>query len=268
MKFCLVAIVAAFILYSCNDDPKKENNVTATHNPIDDSILLYQQKLKTYPDSSALRLQFVSLLDSSGKYAEALQQTDTLLLKDSLNSNYWFMKAQLAQNAKDTALALQSYARAVKIYPSAGAMLSAANLYAEQKNKLALVICDQIRKQDPDREYEAHAAFISGIYYARTGDREKALQSFNACIAANYTYMEAYIEKGLLFFDNKEYDKALAVFTFAASINNLYADACYYQARCYEMMNKKDSAVMKFKQSLALDKNLVEARDGLKRLGE
>lgn len=267
MKFCLAAVIFISFLFACTDGSEKESTITFVHNPADDSILLYQQKLLQHPDSIGLRLHLLAILDSTGKYTEALQQADTLLLKDSLNSNYWFIKAQLAQNAKDTALALQSYARAVKIYPSPGAMLAAANLFAEQKNKMALLLCDEIKKQDAGKEYEAHAAFISGIYYARTGNRQKAFQSFNACIADNYTYMEAYIEKGLLFFDNKEYEKALPVFTFAASVNNLYADAYYYQARCYEMMDKKDSAVIKFKQSLALDKNLIEARDGLKRLG-
>lgn len=268
MKFFLAAAFISLILFSCNDEQENENNITAIHSPGDDSIKLYQEKLLQYPDSIGLRLQLVSILDSTRNYTEALQQADTLLMKDSLNSNYWFIKGQLAQHAKDTALALECFARAVKIYPSISTMLSAANLFAEQKNKMAILLCDEIRKQNAGKEYEAHAAFISGVYYARTGERNKALQFFNTCIAANYTYMEAYIEKGLLFFDSKEYEKALPVFTFATSVNNLYADAYYYQARCYEMLNKKDSAIIKFKQSLALDKNLVEAKDGLKRLGE
>jgi len=86
-------------------------------------------------------------------------------------------------------------------------------------------------------------------------------------VASNYTYMEAYIEKGLVYFDRKDYNKALDVFRFASGINTLYADAYYYQARAYEMMNQKDSATMRYKQSLALDKTLVEAHAGLKRLG-
>jgi len=58
----------------------------------------------------------------------------------------------------------------------------------------------------------------------------------------------------------------LEVFQMASTVNNLYADAYYYQARCYEMMNKKDSAVMFFKQSLLIDPTMNEAHQHLKEL--
>ena len=71
----------------------------------------------------------------------------------------------------------------------------------------------------------------------------------------------------MVYFDNRQYDEALNVFQFAGTVNSLYADAYYYQAKCYEAMQKKDSAVEKYKQSLSLDKGLTEAHEGLKRLG-
>ena len=50
------------------------------------------------------------------------------------------------------------------------------------------------------RDYDADCNFITGIYYARTGNHKMALQFFDAAIANQYTYMEAYIEKGLVYF--------------------------------------------------------------------
>ena len=117
------------------------------------------------------------------------------------------------------------------------------------------------------REYDAHCAFIAGVYNARINNGSLAIPLFDECIANDYTYMEAYIEKGMVYFDNSRYKEALTVFQFASSVNNLYADAYYYMARCYEKMNVRDSAILRFKQSLSLDKNLAEARAGLKRLG-
>jgi tetratricopeptide (TPR) repeat protein len=90
-----------------------------------------------------------------------------------------------------------------------------ANLYAEQKNERALLICTQVKRLSLGREYDAHADFISGIYNARTHNTEKALSFFDDCIANDYTYMEAYIEKGLVYFDNKQYNEAMNVFKFA-----------------------------------------------------
>ncbi|HAI82436.1 MAG TPA: hypothetical protein DCL43_02115, partial [Chitinophagaceae bacterium] len=73
-------------------------------------------------------------------------------------------------------------------------------------------------------------------------------------------------EKGLVFFDQQQYKQALAVFSFAATINNRYADAYYYMARCHEMMQQKDSALLRFEQALQLDPTLKEATAAIERL--
>ena len=213
-----------------------------------------------------MRLQYAFALDSLNKYKEALQQMNLLTSKDSLNYGLWFAKGNIAEDAQDTLLAIKSYSTAAHIYESPDALLALANLYAEQKNNRAITLCSRVKALGLGRDYDANCAFIIGVYYARMHDINNALKYFDECIAYSYTYMEAYIEKGLLYFDAKQYDKALEVFQMASTVNNLYADAYYYQARCYEMMNKKDSAVLNFKQSLQIDPTMNEAREHLKQL--
>ena len=94
------------------------------------------------------------------------------------------------------------------------------------------------------------------------------MKFFDECIANDYTYMEAYIEKGLLYFDSKQYREALNVFSFASTVNALDSDPYYWMGRCYEMLNVKDTAILRFKQSLNLSKNDKATEDALKRLGE
>lgn len=273
MKLIQSLIIINFLLItSCKTDNEKNKNGGSNQKSIvlkDIPALknLYKQ-VKQHPDSTGLRLKLVYTLDSLNVYKEALQQIDTLIREDSLNYGLWFTKGNVAEHAQDTLLAMQSYANAAKIYESPDALLSLANLYAETKNDRALLICSRVEALALGREYDAHCAFITGIFYARTGSKENALKKFDECIANNYTYMEAYIEKGLVYFDKEEYDKALNVFQFAVTVNSLYADAYYYQARCYEMMNKKDSAIEKFQQSLRLDNTLVEAQQHMDKLQE
>lgn len=248
------------------------NDTQATVNQDSIDAIGYVNNLQNYvnqnPDSTGLRLKLALAFDSINNHKAALQQMDSLIKKDSLNYGLWFTKGQVAENAEDTLLAMQCYTNAAKIYESPDALLSLANLYAETKNPRAITICSRVKALGQGAETDANCDFIVGVYYARTKQADNAIMFFDNCIAQNYTYMEAYIEKGLVYFDEKKYDEALKVFNFAATVNNLYADAYYYQARCYEMMNKKDSAIIKFQQSLGLDKNLVEAREGLKRLGQ
>jgi tetratricopeptide (TPR) repeat protein len=261
--FCMCVIWNA-----CTCKHEKKQAQPHTGNGLPQPVMLLQQHVQQYSDSPSLRLQLAYSLDSLGHYKEAILHIDTLLANDSANYGLWFSKAQIEEEAKDTAAAIHSYQMAIQIYSSPDALLSLANLYAETKNKQALTLCNQVKELSMGRLYDAHCAFISGVYYARTGNKQKAIEYFNECIAHSYTYMEAYLEKGFIFFDEAKYRQALEIFQFASTVNNLYADAYYWMARCYEMMGMKDSAALRFQQSFTLDSSLVEAKTALARLAK
>ena len=267
-KSILAVLVAVIMVWGCNG-----NNADDVHNSNAHEVELPKEvsdlnkAVAANPNNNSLRLQLAIALDSIGLPALAITQMDKLVTTDSIDDKIWLSRASIAEDAKDTMKAMESYARALRINESPGGLLNLANLYAETKNPRALLICSRVKDMALGKEYDANSAFIAGIYYARTGNRSAALQKFDESIANNYTFMEAYIEKGMVYFDNRQYEEALTIFKFAATVNSLYADAYYYQARCYEMLNKKDSAILRFKQSLGLDKNLPEAHNGLKRLG-
>ncbi|MEO8710924.1 MAG: tetratricopeptide repeat protein [Parafilimonas sp.] len=267
MKIYFISIAAFFILLACNNGNSVSHKNDSAKKAMMPLIQSMQKQLQQFPDSAGLRLQYAFTLDSVAMYKEALVQMDSLVKNDSLNYGLFYAQGQIAEDAQDTVLAIKSYANAAHIYESPDALLALANLYAEQKNDRAILLCSRVKALGLGREYNAHCAFITGVYYARIHKTNEAIKYFDECIANSYTYMEAYIEKGLAYFDAGQYDKALVVFQFAATVNNLYADAYYYQARCYEMMNKKDSAVLRFKQSLQLDPTIDEARVHLKKLG-
>jgi tetratricopeptide (TPR) repeat protein len=223
--------------------------------------------VQAQPDSIRIRTKLALALDSIGDYAKALEQIDTAVAKDTGNNVLWIKRGNIAEDARDTVSAMYSYVRALKIYETPDALLWLAKLYAETKNPRALLIASRIKALSLGKQYDAHSAYVAGVYYARTGKGKEAIEKFDECIGYNYTYMEAYVEKGMVYFDDKQYNEALDVFKFAATVNSLDADAYYYEAKCYEAMQKKDSAIQKYQQSLSLDKSIKEAHDGLKRLG-
>lgn len=267
MKKLSAFIIIIYCFCACdNAETDKQSTADSIAGSSGEYLQTFAQQLKNFPDSTGLRLQYAFALDSLNQFKEALKQMDFLTGRDSANYGLWFAKGNIAEDAADTLLALKSYARAAHLYESPDVLLALANLYAEQKDNRSILYCSRVKALGLGREYDAHCAFITGVYYARKHDMGSAVKYFDECISYSYTYMEAYIEKGLLFFDAKQYDKALSIFQFAATVNNLYADAYYYQARCYEMMNNKDSAVLFFKQSLQIDPTLKEADAHLKTL--
>lgn len=268
MKKLLPFFFVSVSFFACNlSDNSSAHKKDSIQNALMPLIESMQNQLQQYPDSAGLRLQYAFTLDSIAHYKEALQQMDTLIRNDSNNYGLLYARGQIAEDAQDTMLALKSYSDAARVYESPDALLSLANLYAELKDDRAILLCSRVKALGLGREKDADCAFITGVYYARLHKGDEAIKYFDECISDRYTYMEAYIEKGLVYFDKKDYSKALSVFQLASTVNNLYADAYYFQARCYEMMNQKDSAVMRFKQSLQLDPTIKEAHEHLKSLG-
>jgi tetratricopeptide (TPR) repeat protein len=267
MKHLFFAIIICCLLSAChNNSDVAANKTDSAKNAMMPLVESMHKQLQEFPDSTGLRLQYAFTLDSIKMYKEALIQMDTLTKNDSANYGLFYAQGQIAEDANDTLLALKSYSRAAHLYESPDVLLALANLYAELKDDRAILFCSRVKALGLGRDKDADCAFITGVYYARLHKGDEAIKYFDECITNNYTYMEAYIEKGLVYFDAKQYDKAINIFQLASTVNNLYADAYYYQARCYEMINKKDSAILRFKQSLQLDPTLDEAQDHLKKL--
>jgi tetratricopeptide (TPR) repeat protein len=262
---CLISLV---LLAACSNDAKnKKPDELQIHEmpaPIRD---LYDQASKN-PDSVGLRLKLVDALDTLGAFKQALGQMDSLIKKDSLNYGLWYRKALLQQNDKDTTGALRSFRYALRIYPSPDAALAAANLLAEKKDSTALMLTRQIREQRLGREYEAHTYFISGVYFARIGNTQKAIELFNACINTDYHYMEAYMEKGFIFYEAKRLPEAEQVFRTVVTVKNTYADGYYWLAKCEEALKRPGEAAADYQRALALDPGIKEAAEALKRLGK
>lgn len=266
MKTWIPALLL-LVFTACKNEPQNKLPDSLQKDEMPVPIRQLFEKLGQNRDSVGLRLQLIDALDSLGAYQQALGQMDSLILKDSLNYGLWYRKALLQENTKDTTGALRSYQYAIRIYPAPDALLAAANLLAEQKNPAALTLCKQVADLRLGRAYTAHTGFIEGIYYARTGNREKALAGFNQSIYNDLNYTEAYMEKGFLYYDAKQINEAVQVFQTLIKVKNTYADGYYWLAKCYEALNNTTEAVTNYQKAKALDPKLTEASEALRRMG-
>jgi tetratricopeptide (TPR) repeat protein len=56
------------------------------------------------------------------------------------------------------------------------------------------------------------------------------------------------------------------VFALANEVNNRFADAYYWQGKCYEALNKKTEAIAKYQLAYNINNSLIEAQAAIKRL--
>lgn len=68
--------------------------------------------------------------------------------------------------------------------------------------------------------------------------------------------MDAYIEKGLLLYDQQDYKAALAVFEQTIQVSNTFAEGYFNAGKCEEALGNKEEAKSYFEKAYGLDKNL------------
>lgn len=201
----------------------------------------------------------------TGKAKEAMSQFDQLIAQDSNQFEAWYEKGMLAASQADTTTAIASLEKSYAIMPTLTTGLALANMYAEQKNARCLMIADHLLARDSVQEL-VDPIFIKGIYYANTRQDAKAIEQFDACIKRDWKFNEAYIEKGIVFFEQKNIDEALRIFKLAITVSNTNADAYFWIGRCHESIQQFDIARDYYIKAFSLDPSFIEAKSRIEKI--
>ena len=114
-------------------------------------------------------------------------------------------------------------------------------LLAERKDPGALIITDSLSLVK-DEMIKTRARYIRGLYYSNLGQDDKAMREFDSTIVHNYTFIDAYIEKGIIQYNHKQYNEALKTFQQAFKIVNNNAELYYWIGKCYEGLGNQAEA--------------------------
>jgi len=232
---------------------------------INPAISLLKECIKKYPENHEFHRRLSEVYMEIGKPEQALAQLDSLLRKDSSNFEAWFDKGMLLARVDDTAASINALERAYALQPVDYIGINLANIYASNSNPKALAICDAMIKKDTAVS-SVDPWYIKGTYYFNTRQYDLAIKLFDETIKRDWKFVEAYLDKGIILYEQKNYDEALETFTLAATVQNTYPDCYYWMGRCYEATNRKEQAIANYQRAYTLDKSFTQARDALRRL--
>jgi len=262
----IISVLAALLFSACNggSDAKPVDETAPTP-----ELTHLRKAMALRPDSVGLRYLLMDELLKNKLYAEAIAQNDTLMKLDSTSPVLLYRRGDIQLQKGDTTAGVLSLQLAIKSGPMfMEPQLQLAAIYADQSKPDALVIADNIIHLSQDPKYSTQARFIKGLYYSNINDKPKAIEQFNECIKNDYTFLDAYVEKGLLLYDLKNYAEALKVFEQTIQVSNGFAEGYYNAGRCEEALGNNENAVTYYQKALGLDKTLTGASEGLKRLGK
>lgn len=262
--FPWLAAVLLSVCLSCgggHDQPANINQVPG------DSLAMLRGLVEKFPDSLEARALLSQWLERNQGVDSALRPILQGLALDSSQPFLYNRKAVLMLARGDTATAIRDLLQSLNREPEqTDVHLELGFLYAAQKNKNALVVADFLLSQAEEPLLKSQARYMKGIYYTNAGMKKEALAMFNEVIINDYTFLDAYLEKGILLYNDKKYADALKTFDKALTVSNTNAECYLWAAKCLEAMGRKAEALDFYKKTVGLNAGLKEAEEGVGRL--
>lgn len=232
----------------------------------DSAIVFLTQALTEIPNSFLLRLSLARTFEAQQKTEEALKTCNDILKINPDQVDVLKLKASLLDKKGESTESVSILEKAYSLTPfDAELNYMLALKYAESKNNKVLGLCDSLIKKD-SLNVHAEPYYYKGIYYSNINEKAKALNMFNSAIQHDYYFLDAYIEKGALLYEQKKFNDAMKVFQLANTISATFADAYYWMGKCQQALGQKAEARLNYQRAYGLDKTFKEAKDSADRL--
>ena len=201
-----------------------------------------------------------------GDLQKALATCDQVLVLYPTSLDALLLKSEILKQQNNTSAALAALEKAYHLAPFDQELCyNLAFEYAQAKNANVLALTDSLMRNDSTGK-DAQPYYLRGVYFENTGNTAQALDFYNQAIAHDYTFFDAYMDKGSLLYDQKKYAEALQVFQLVNRITPTYADAYYWKGKCEEALNQKAAAKLNYQRAFGLDTALHEAKEAAARL--
>jgi len=232
----------------------------------DTAHLFLQRASEKLPQSVALKINLAKSWQEKGNVAEAMKITESVLSHYPNSIDALLLKAELLKANNNHTAALQALERAYNLSPfDAELVHNLAFEYAQSKNKRALVLADSLIRADINALH-AEPYYFKGIYYESVGNHTEAIKQLDEAIKHDYYFLDAHMEKGQIFYNQKKYNEALKAFQLAITITPTFADAYFWLGKTKEALGQKAEAKMDYQRAYGLDKSMTEAKQAADKL--
>jgi tetratricopeptide (TPR) repeat protein len=234
-------------------------------NKVEDAMKVLKDCAGKFPENTEFNRRLGEIYAEMGNTDGALAQFDDIIKKEPDNFEAWYDKGNVLAKLKDTTGAIQALERSFVLQPINYTGIALANLYIGKKDAKALQVCNYLIARDSSG-LQTDAVYAKGMYYSETGNPGLALEQFEECIRRDWKLTDAYIEKGIIFYEQEKLDTALKTFNMSVTVSNTNADGYFWIGRCYEAMKDNDKAVENYQRALSLDRTFKEAGDRIRRI--
>lgn len=241
MRIWCSIILILLITIGCKDDPKIEEAKVDKSSMID----LISQEISSDPDNSVLYHKRAGVHYEKGMYNKAIEDSHKAISLDSLKPEYYHLLADSYLDNAQSRDAMAVMNRVVMLFPKRIASLLKLSEY-QLILKLydnSMLTLNEIIRQDPQN---AEAYFMLGMNFMETGDKGKAINSFQTAVEMDSDLIDGWIMLGELHEDDM--DKALTYYDNAILVSEGKPEP--YHAKAFFLQNhgQIDDAIAIYKE--------------------
>ena len=198
------------------------------------------------------------------QYVPSLAYLNKALERDIFNPEIYFYKGMVYKETGQMDKAISSFQTAVEQDPTFyDAFVQLGLLHRVKNPKLAEQYLNNALKNKPTGE---DALYAKGFQQQELKRFAEAAVTFRSLVDINPQHDEALYALGYSLLMMDSLPEAYRLFDLATKANPAYAEAYYKKGVCAEQLNRKDEAIILYKNCLNL-KDYKPASDALSRLG-
>jgi tetratricopeptide (TPR) repeat protein len=251
-------------------DPKEEYALRLTtvlkQKNADAAISFLQEALLKLPESIGLQITLAKGYQSKDQPERALDICNQVISRYPGQLDALLVKSDILKEQHKYAEQLAVLEKAYSYAPGDVELVYAlAFAYAEAKNPKVMALSDSLIKVDIEKRH-AEPYYFKGLYYENTGRPSEAIKYFDEAIGHDFNFLDAYMDKGQTWYDQKNYKEALASFQLAVRVFPVEAEPYFWLGRTQEAMGDKKEAILNYQRAYGLDKTFTEAKEAADRL--
>jgi tetratricopeptide (TPR) repeat protein len=250
--------------------PTEENALRLTtilkQESSDKAIGFLEQAIRKLPNSISLRISLAKGYESKQQLDKALAICNDVIKQYPGQLDALTVKAEILNQQNKTNESLSVLEEAYQYAPGDVDLVhQLAFEYAQAKNPKVLSLSDSLIKVDVEKRH-AEPYYFKGLYYENKGDYGQAIQYFDEAIQHDYNFLDAYLDKGQTYYDQKKYAEALKTFQLTTTVFPSEALPYYWIGKTQQALGKREEARSNYQRAYGLDKTLTEAKDSADRL--
>ena len=109
------------------------------------------------------------------------------------------------------------------------------------------------------KSHNAEAHYNRGVIYRQNGDCDRAIEEYTKAIKLNPNYIEAYRSRGTAYYHKGDYERAIEEYTKAIQRHPKYAEAYYDRGTAYYHKGDYERAIAGYTKAIELKPSYVKA---------